>query len=220
MKEQHQFAAADLSAAKHKEAMQKAIQAIPQKFGQEIDSLIEERTEASSTEDAKRQWTVVSVRPQQKYPYGSAKKWGKDPAYTDFLVTVRGETIDTVERSRNYRREDPWRKRDFSPCRSRSPPRRRNRNHYPIIRHRERSPIRPLPMPRPPYRPEFRPGPPGPPPPAVRREAIPDEGFRQGTLVVGKILSKEEAVKKMDEVWEQMTTKVEPEPEAVETKPE
>ena len=57
-------------------------------------------------------------------------------------------------------------------------------------------------MPRPPYR-----GPPGPPPPpaSFRREAIPDEGFRRGTVYVGEILSKEEAVKKMDKVWEGMT---------------
>lgn len=38
-------------------------------------------------------------------------------------------------------------------------------------------------------------------------EAIPDEGFRPGTLVVGKIPSQEEAEKKMDEIWERMTSK-------------
>lgn len=213
MKEQHQFAAADLSPVKHKEVLQKAIQAVPQKFGIEIDLLIEDRTEASSSEDAKREWSVVSVRPQQRYPYGSAKNWGKDPQYTNWLVTIRGETIDNVERSRSNRRDDPWRKRDISRYRSRSPHRRRNHNRYPII-----SPG-PMPMPRPPYRREFHRVPPGPPPPPMlRREAIPDDGFRQGTLVVGKILSKEEAVKKMDEVWERMTTKVEKEPVATETK--
>lgn len=204
MKEQHQFAAADLSPAKHKEAMQKAIQAIPKKLGHEVDRLLEDRTEASSHEEAKRTWTVVSVRPQQKYPYGSAKKWGKDPAYTDFLITIKGETVDNVERSRALtRREDPWRRaRSYSP-RSRSP-----RRRYPIIHTRPRSPRSPvrIPMPRPPYR-----GPPGPPPPpAFRREAMPDEGFRQGTLVVGQISSKEEAVKKLDEIWKDMTTAKDP----------
>ncbi|KAG4426171.1 hypothetical protein IFR04_000637 [Cadophora malorum] len=200
MEEQHHFAAGDLSPAKHKEAMQKAIQAVPKKFGFEIDNLIESRNVASSNEGAKRQWTVVAIRPQQKYPYGSAKKWGKDPAYTNWLVTIKGETVDKVERSRALtRRDDPWRRqRSYSP-RSRSP-----RRHYPIIHNRPRSPRSPvrIPMPRPPYR-----GPPGPPPPpaSFRREAIPDEGFRQGTVYVGEILSKEEAVKKMDKVWEGMT---------------
>ncbi|KAK0124444.1 hypothetical protein ONS95_009400 [Cadophora gregata] len=209
MKEQHQFAAGDLSPDKHKEAMQKAIQAIPNKIGFEVDNLIETRTDASSHEGAKRQWTVVAVRPQQKYPYGSAKKWGKDPKYTNWLVTIKGETVDKVERSRALtRRDDPWRKqRGWSP-RSRSP-----RRRYPIIHDRPRSsysPVR-IPMPRPSYR-----GPPGPPPPPVfAREAIPDEGFRQGNIVIGKILSKEEAVKKMDEVWEEMTTVK----ETVEAKP-
>ncbi|KAH9222694.1 hypothetical protein DL95DRAFT_518262 [Leptodontidium sp. 2 PMI_412] len=204
MKEQHQYAAADLSPAKHKEAMQKAIQAVPKKLGYEVDSLLEARTESTSNDVAKRLWTVVSVRPQQKYSYGSAKKWGKDPAYTNWLITIKGETIDTVERSRPFhRRDDPWRRqRSYSP-RSRSPPR-----HYPIIHNRPRSPVR-MPMPRPPYRP-------GPPPPAfLRREAIPDEGFRQGTLVVGKILSKDEAVKRMAEIWKDMTAAKGPvEPEA------
>lgn len=202
MKEQHQFAAADLSTTKHKEAMQKALQAIPKKCGYEIDNLLEQRTAASSDERAKRQWTVVAVRPQQKHPYGSAKKWGKDPLYTNWLVTIKGETCDTVERSRNYKRDDPWRKRDYSPIRSRSP-----RRRYPPIRNRNysRSPMRHMPIARPM---PFHSGPPRPPPPPplVRREATTDEGFRQGVLVVGKILSKDDAVKKIDEIWAEMTT--------------
>ncbi|KAH7360761.1 hypothetical protein BKA65DRAFT_534002 [Rhexocercosporidium sp. MPI-PUGE-AT-0058] len=205
MKEQHQFAAADLSPAKHKEAMQKAIQAVPKKLGYEVDNLLEVRTEASSNDEVKRQWTVVSVRPQQKYPYGSAKKWGKDPAYTNWLITIKGETVDNVDRSRAMsRRDDPWRRqRSYSP-RSLSP-----RRHYPIIHNQPRSPVR-IPMPRP-----YRPGPPGPPPPAILREAITDEGFHRGTLVVGKILSKDEAAKKMDEIWKDMTAIKDPaEPEA------
>jgi len=195
LKEQEKYASADLSPAKHKEAMQKIIRSIPKEGGFSIDTLIEDRTEASSHEDAKRQWSVVAVRPKQKFPYaGSKKKWGKNPDYTDWLVTIKGETVDTKERSRSFRREDPWRRRSRSPISIRSSPRR-----YPPIRNRSRSPIR-------------RPGPPPPPPPfrhnvpppPLVREAVPDEGFRLGTLVIGKILSSEAAEKKMEEIWTKM----------------
>jgi len=76
----------------------------------------------------------------------------------------------------------------------RSSPRR-----YPI-RNRSRSPIRrgPPPPPAP-----FRHYPPPPPPPAVK-EAVPDEGFRPGALVIGKILSPEAAEKKIEEIWTKM----------------
>jgi hypothetical protein len=194
MKEQEKFASADLSPAKHREAMQKIIRSIPKEGGFCIDTLIEERTEASSNEDAKRQWSVVAVRPKQKFPYaGSKKTWGKNPEYTDWLVTIKGETVDTKERSRSFRRDNPWRQRFRSPVSIRSSPR-----QYPI-RNRSRSPIRrgPPPPPAP-----FRHYPP-PPPPAVK-EAVPDEGFRPGALVIGKILSPEAAEKKIEEIWTKM----------------
>jgi hypothetical protein len=192
LKEQEKFACADLSPAKHKETMQKIIRSIPKGGGFSIDTLIEDRTEASSHEDAKRQWSVIAVRPEQKYPYaGSKKKWGKNPEYTDWFVTIKGETVDTKERSRSFRRDDPWRQRS----RIRESPRR-----YPI---RNRSPS-PSPI--------RRPGPPPPPapvrynlpPPPAVREGVPDEGFRPGTLVIGKILSAEAAEKKMEEIWAKM----------------
>jgi len=198
LKEQHQFAAGDVAPAKHKEMMQKAIRAIPKKGGVAIDQLLEDRTVASNHEDAKTVWEVVAIRPKEKHAYSSPKKWGKDPKTTDWLVTIRGEKIDTVERRQPFRRADPW-IRDFSKrgsgMRYRSPPRRRYEREYsfsPVVERRVPI-IHPQPRALSPPR---------------RGEATPDEGFRSGTLVVGKILSKEEAEKKMDEIWARMTTKV------------
>lgn len=199
LKEQHQFAAADLSPSKHKEMMQKAIKAIPKKGGVAIEQLLEDRTDASNHEAARTVWEVVAIRPRQKHIYSSTKKWGKDPKTTDWLVTIRGEKVDSVERRQPFRRDDPW-VRDFGRRdrgrRYRSPPRR--------IYERERSfsPNRRVPIFHPPPRTL------SPPRRGGTVEAIPDEGFRPGTLVVGKILSKEEAEKKMDEIWERMTSKV------------
>jgi hypothetical protein len=88
MKEQHLFAIGGISAERHKGAMQKAIQRIPKAGGRQIDQLIQDRTYSCSDETVKREWTVVAVRPQQKYPYSSAKKWGNDESTTNWLVTV------------------------------------------------------------------------------------------------------------------------------------
>jgi hypothetical protein len=185
MKEQEKFAAADKSPAKHKEAMQKILQALPKKGGIAIDHLLDERTQASSHQDAKREWSVVAVRPTQKFPYGSAKKWGKDPKTTDWLVTIKGITIDTKDRSRSFRRDDP--------------PRRR---HYPnpVVsvrdRHSDRPPFpRPLFMPRNPVR------------SLPPRETFIEDGFVQGKIVVGKIMTKNEAEEKMTAIWDEMIVK-------------
>lgn len=201
LKEQHQLAAGDMPPAKHKEMMQKAIRAIPKKGGVAIDQLLEDRTIAGNYENAKTVWEVVAVRPKEKHAYSSSKKWGKDPKTTDWLVTIRGEKIDTVERRQPFRRADPW-IRDFarrgSRIRYRSPPRRiyeRERSFSPMTE-RQVPIIHPQPRAL------------SPPRRGATMEAIPDEGFRPGTLVVGKILSKEEAEKKMDEIWAKMTSKV------------
>lgn len=203
LKEQHLFAAGDLSPAKHKEMMKKAIQAIPKKGGVAIDQLLEDRIDASNHEDAKTIWEVVAVRPKEKHLYSSSKKWGKNPKTTDWLVTIRGLKIDSPERSQPLRRTDPW-VRDFggSSRRYRSPPRRyyeRERSFSPDVRvRRRREPII--------IHPEYRDM--SPPRRRGTMEAIPDDGFRPGTLVIGKIPSKEEAEKKIDEIWAAMTTKV------------
>jgi hypothetical protein len=196
MKEQHMFAAAGMSAAKHKDAMKKAIQRIPKDGGRHIDALIQERTDACSDEIIKRQWSVVAVRSQEKYPYSSSKKRGNSPLTTNWLITIKGETVDTVERYRPYRRENPWRarvlyrERSFSP---RSRPYRENHiteviphcRHRPIVVREEWRPIDP-PLTRQP-----------------RGDAV-DEKIQTGTIVVGKLMSQNEAEKKLEKIWVEM----------------
>jgi hypothetical protein len=222
MKEQEKFATAGKSPAKHKETMQKILQGLPKNGCISIDHLLEDRHKASSHERAKREWTVVAVRPIQKYPYGSAKKWGKDPKFTNWLVTIKGVTIDTEERSRSYERDDPWQKRFQSPFRNRNPISIRSRNRYrspspirrrPIdefVRNRPLSPLqRSLPKVR---RSDRRPlsG-------TVRETYFVDEyiedgyigdGYVQGKVVVGKIMTRDEAEKKIEIIWAEMTGKV------------
>jgi hypothetical protein len=167
MKEQYLFASAGMSPAKHKDAMKKAIQMIPKDGGHHIDTLIQERNDTCSDERIKRRWSVVAVRPQQKYPYSSPKKWGKDPETTDWLITIRGETVDTVERHRPHRIEDPWRPRTSYSYRERS---------FPIV------------------------------PPPIRhpRGDTLNERAQTGTLVVEKLMSEDEAEKKLEKVLAEM----------------
>ncbi|KUJ21071.1 uncharacterized protein LY89DRAFT_424934 [Mollisia scopiformis] len=205
LKEQHQYAAGDLSPAKHKEMMKKIIQAIPKKGGVAVDQLLEDRMDASNHEDAKTIWEVVAVRPKEKHAYSCSKKWGKDPKTTDWLVTLRGEKVNnTGVRRQPYRRADPW-VRDFDmrgpPRRYRSPPRRyyeRERSYSPDVHvRRGRDPM----IIHPTHRVMSI-------SPRRAMDAIPDESFRSGGFVIGKIPSQEEAEKKMDEIWAAMTNKV------------
>jgi hypothetical protein len=200
MKEQHLFAAVGMSAAKHNDAMKKAIQMIPKDGGRQIDRLVQERTDSCSDETVKRQWSVAVVRPQEKYPYSASKKWGKDPLTTNWLVTIRGQTVDTVERHRPYRREDPWRKRDsYGVYRERSfSPRRRpyrenriidvmpHRRHRPFIVREE---CRPMDAPLSHRQP--------------RGDAV-NEKTQTGTLVVAKLMNQDEAEKKLEKIWVEM----------------
>lgn len=206
MKEQHQFAARDLSSARHKEVMQKAVRAIPKKGGLAIDQLLEDRTVSSNHEAARTIWEVVSIRPKQKFSYSSSKKWGKDPKTTDWRVTLRGEKVDAIQRSQPFRRADPWARE--SSRRYRSPERRmyeRERSFSPEVRvRRQQEPI----IIHPENRIMFHPRSLSPPRRGATMEAIPDEGFRPGTMVIGKIPSQEEAEKKIEEIWALMTGQV------------
>jgi len=184
MKDQHLLACASISAAKHTDAMKKAIQAIPKDGGREIDELLRVRTSSCSNGMIKRQWSVVAVRSQEKFPY-SSKKWGKDPSTTNWLVTIRGETVNSAERYRPYRREDPWRQRESYRERSFSPRRRpyresRNRVIEVIPRHRRGLLSPPL------------------------GDAV-NEKPQTGTLVVAKLMSQSEAEEKMEKIWVEMT---------------
>ncbi len=205
MKEQHDISCDNLPPSKHREAMQKAIQAIPKEGGSHIDRLLEERTEASSM-DAKREWSIVAVRSKQKFPYGSNKKWGKDPKYSDWLITIKGETVDTFQRDRHSRWEDPFQQRDGryrSPIRirSRSPARRRVHPRRRLPRYS--GPLRPQPTSQRPF--FLRQSSVGLPTPIDAKG-----DFRSGSLVVGKLMSVEGAEEKMKDIWAEITAEKAP----------
>lgn len=181
------------------------MQAIPKKGGVAIDHLLENRIEVSNHEASKAVWEIVSIRPKEKHMYSSSKKWGKDPKTTDWVIILRGEKTDTTDitREQPIRRGDPWAKNSWmrgSREGYRNPPRmyERERSFSPRVR-RGREPVivhhdhRAMSPPR-------RGG---------TMEAIPDDGFRPGTVVIGRIPSKAEAEKKIEEIWARMTSSVE-----------
>jgi hypothetical protein len=205
MKEQHRIALGDLSPAKHQERIKKVVQAIPKKGGVAIDHLLENRIDVSNHEASKAVWEIVAIRPKEKHTYSCSKKWGKDPKTTDWVVTIRGEKIDTIEREQPVRRADPWAREPWmrgSRDRYRSPPRRmyeRERSFSPRVRvRRGQDPIV--------IHPDYRAMSPR---RGATMEAIPDEGFRPGTVVIGRIPSREEAEKRIEEIWASMTSSVE-----------
>jgi hypothetical protein len=145
----------------------------------------------------------VAVRSQEKYPYSSSKKWGKSPLTTDWLITIKGETVDTIKRHRPYIMEDPWRNRASYRERSFSPRRRPyrdnhiievmpHRRHQPIVAQEEWHPIDP-PFTRHP-----------------RGDAV-NEKAQTGMIVVGKLMSQDEAEKKLEKIWAEMNKEAAPE---------
>lgn len=185
--------------------IQKAVRAIPKKGGVAIDQLLESRLNISNHEGSKAVWEIVAIRSKEKHAYSCTKKWGKDPKTTDWLVTLRGERLDTVGRQQPARWGDPWVKDSWmreSRERYRSPPRRiyePERSFSPHVRvRRGREPVV--------IHPEHRAM--SPPRRGATMETIPDEGFRPGTVVIGRIPSREEAEKRIEEIWAGMTSSV------------
>lgn len=211
LKDKHEQAIAGLSPEQHKSAMQKAIQAIPKNGGNHVDNLVEERNDSSSNENVKRDWVIVAVTPKARFPYSSAKKWGKDVMTTDWVITIRGSTISREERTRSNRWEDPWQRRYRSPV--------QDRHHFNSrSRGTRRRGVEPIYYEEAPYvrrprsrsreteiididviRPRLH----------VPREVSIDQGFIPATVMIGQIPSKEEAEKKMEDIWAKMSGKVE-----------
>ena len=197
--------------AKHRESVNKAMRGLPKKARSSIKTLVEDRERSSSNAKARRQWSIVAVRPKIKDHYGGLSFF-KSAKSQDWLIMLKGETVDKAERKYPYRFEDPWRNnfqpvpRRRSPRRSCPPPRpvsynswdhdyippQRVRHHSPV-RVRSQSPLPFIPM------------------EDHRHRQISGsseiEGFRPGTIVVGEVLNIEDAEKKMDEILQDLPAK-------------
>jgi hypothetical protein len=110
LREKHELATRGVSGSTYRASVEKALRALPEHARELIDYLFEDREEASSNERFKRRWCIAALQPKQKPSYGPDGGWIKCSKNTDWLVLIKGETVDGVARKRQGRWEDPWRK--------------------------------------------------------------------------------------------------------------
>jgi len=84
---------------------------MPDEAQWEIQKLIESRETASSNETVRREWEVVGFteRPRRKITPETGKWWkmGKK-GLVEWVVVIRGETVDRKNRVMPCKHEDPW----------------------------------------------------------------------------------------------------------------
>lgn len=82
----------------------------------EIQKLLESRDKASSTHKVKREWEIVAfqTRPRRKISVPVKKKWWKkgEKPLVEWVMVIRGETIDHQRREMPAKHENPWGKTD------------------------------------------------------------------------------------------------------------
>lgn len=75
----------NLSPAKYKASVDKAMRALPLNARDVVEGLVEDRFRSTSRFNVKRQWTVVAVRSKTKYNFGDEPKWFKSPKDRDWV---------------------------------------------------------------------------------------------------------------------------------------
>ena len=85
---------------------------MPDEAQWEIQKLIESRESASSNENIRREWEVVAFaeRPRRKITHEMKGKWwkGGKKGLVEWVVVIRGETVDRKSRVMPCKHEDPW----------------------------------------------------------------------------------------------------------------
>lgn len=195
-----------VSEAKYRASVEKAMRALPADARETVECLLEDRERNTSNYKFTRTWSVVAVRPKMKYHFGGEGLF-KSAKRQDWLIMIKGQTLDQAKRKRPTRWEDPWRK-PYEPVhrRSRRPhyPRIIEENYYgrdyPRIMPRPRSPVDIRPLSPLPFVEDHR-----------HRQLTRDaeiDGFRPGTIVVGEVSNHEEAEKKMNEILTDLPNKL------------
>jgi hypothetical protein len=185
------------SPANYRASVNKAMRALPEQARETVEGLVELRTQSTSNYQFKRQWGVVAVRPKIKNHFGG-DSWFKSVKSQDWLIMIKGETLDHTERRRPDRWDDPWRK-PYRPV--------HRRRHYPTedeyydIDYRRRSIPAPVRRPSPMSLLEDN-----------RHRLLSwdaeVDGYRPGTIVVGDAFSHDDAEKKMDEILTDLPSKL------------
>lgn len=97
--------------AEHQAQLKKKILKMPDEAQCEIQTLTESRDKASSNENVKREWEVVELRerPRRKISPEKGKWWqGRKKGLIDWVVVIKGETVDRKTRVMPSKHEDPW----------------------------------------------------------------------------------------------------------------
>ncbi len=97
--------------AEHQKQLKKTILKMPDDAQWEIQKLLESRDKASSNENVRREWEVVAFkeRPRRKISHENGKWWqGGKKGLVEWLVVIRGETVDHKTRVLPCKHEDPW----------------------------------------------------------------------------------------------------------------
>ena len=100
------------TSSKKQPAFKNAVLKLPDEAQWEIQRLTESREKASSNDNVKREWNVIALqeRPRRKIsPEGKQKWWnrGQKPL-TEWVMVLRGETVDHLKRVLPTKHEDPW----------------------------------------------------------------------------------------------------------------
>jgi hypothetical protein len=97
--------------AKHQAQLKKTILKMPDDAQWEIQKLVESRDKASSNENVRREWEVVAFkeRPRRKISPEKGKWWQRSQKpLVEWIVVIKGETVDHKTRTLPSKHEDPW----------------------------------------------------------------------------------------------------------------
>jgi hypothetical protein len=105
-----------LTESKHQKALKNMVLALDDGAQWEIQKLLESRDKASSHHNIKREWEMVAfqARPRRKISALTGKKWwkrGKKPLL-EWVMVLRGETVDRQKRAMPVKHDDPWKGRE------------------------------------------------------------------------------------------------------------
>ncbi|KAN0122658.1 hypothetical protein V8E51_000984 [Hyaloscypha variabilis] len=96
----------------HLSQLRKKILKMPDDAQWEIQKLVEARERASSGENVRREWEVVAFveRPRRKISPQEGKWWevGRKKGLVEWVLVLRGETVDRKMRVLPVKHEDPW----------------------------------------------------------------------------------------------------------------
>jgi len=97
--------------AEHETQLKKKILKMPDEAQWEIQKLTEARDKASSNENVKREWEVVAFkeRPRRKISPKKGTWWQRGKkGPVEWVVVIKGETVDHKTRVMPNKHEDPW----------------------------------------------------------------------------------------------------------------